>query len=309
MIRAETLGGSIVAIATPYSETGLDIDALHRLCLRQIRSGTSAIVVCGSTGEASALSPVEHALAIRTAVAAANGRVPVIAGCTAAATSVSLSLAAHAAREGADALLCAPPPYVKPTQPGIIAHMRGVAEASNLPLILYDVPSRTGVAIADQTVATLFERGLVVALKDATADLVRPLRLRALCGTALIQLSGDDATAGPYRATGGSGCISVTANLTPALCAALHQAWNSADLEAFVRFQLLLDPLHAALFRESNPIPLKAALEALGLCSGATRLPLTRAGVETRETLQRLLARLMPIEQQMATDTQPMLAH
>jgi 4-hydroxy-tetrahydrodipicolinate synthase len=283
------ISGSWVALVTPFRADGIDEDALGRLIDWQIQRGTSALVMCGSTGEAATLTPIEALRVIHIAVEAAAGRVPVIAGCTASATDHSVSLAVDAMRAGADALLCAPPPYVKPTQDGIIAHMRAVAHATDRPIVLYDIPGRTGVGIADATVGRLVDDQLIVALKDAAGDLSRPPRLRALCGDALLQLSGDDATAAGYRAMGGDGCISVTANVAPALCAAMHRAWDAAELAAFGRVRDQLDPLHAALFTESNPIPVKAALAELGLCSDAVRLPLTRATKATREKLRALL--------------------
>lgn len=286
-----SLSGSLVAIATPFHEHEYELDetALSLLCDRQIEHRTAAIVVCGSTGEASCLTPTEHERAVRIAVEAAAGRVPVIAGCTAIATAGSIQLATAAAHAGANGLLCAAPPYCKPTQEGLFAHIRAIAHASSLPIMLYDVPSRSGIGIADTTIARLFAEELIGALKDATADLSRPPRLRALCGDGLVQYTGEDATAAAYRAMGGAGCVSVTANVTPALCAALHNAWDKRDIARFARIRDLLDPLHAALFAESNPIPVKAALEIFGLCSGAVRLPLTRAMQQTRERLVHVL--------------------
>jgi 4-hydroxy-tetrahydrodipicolinate synthase len=274
--------------------------ALARLCERQVEHGTSAIIVCGSTGEAAALSAPEQARAIAVAVEAASSRVPVIAGCTAPATGASVVLAAGAARAGADGLLCAPPPYTRPTQAGIVAHIEAVAAASGLPVIVYDVPSRCAVAIADATVATLFERHLIVAIKDATADLSRLARLRALRATGLLQMTGDDATAAAYRAMGGDGCISVTANVTPMLCALMHRAWKTGAVKQFASLRDWLAPLHAALFVESNPIPVKAALAQLGLCAEALRLPLLPAVASTQALLQTVLAEVMPREERAA---------
>jgi 4-hydroxy-tetrahydrodipicolinate synthase len=298
-------GGSLTALVTPF-RTGIrdwlpvvrlpmpdgpavDLPVLARLCERQIEAGTAGLVVCGSTGEAASLSPAEQRDVIATAVRVARGRVPVIAGCAAPATAGAVALAHEARRAGAAALLCAPPPYVKPTQEGIFAHVRAVSHAADLPVMLYDVPARTGTAISDETVARLFRDGLIGALKDAAGDLSRPPRLRALAGEGLLLFSGDDATAAAYRAMGGAGCVSVTANIAPALCTQLHAAWEERDLTAFARLRDLLDPLHAALFAETNPIPVKAALEQLGLCDGLLRLPLTRAGSATRERLARVL--------------------
>jgi len=226
----------------------------------------------------------------------AANQVPVIAGCGAPATEAAAVLAIGAARNGAAALLCAAPPYSRPTQEGIISHVRAVAHAADLAVILYDVPGRVGVAIADETVARLYETGLVVGIKDAAGDLSRPVRLRALCGGELLQFSGDDATAPAYRAMGGHGCISVSANLTPALCAQMHAAWDRIDLIEFARLRDLLAPLHQALFLESNPIPVKAALCMAGLCNGDLRLPLTRARSGTLDALGVLLPEMMRAE-------------
>jgi 4-hydroxy-tetrahydrodipicolinate synthase len=286
------LGGSLTALATPFRETRVDWMALSRLTERQISRGTSALIVCGSTGEAAALTFSEYERAVRTVVEAAACRVPVIAGCNTLATSAAVALGIEAASAGANALLCAAPPYMKPTQEGIIAHVRALAHATDLPVVLYDVPSRSGVAIADDTIVRLHDAELIVGLKDATADLSRPTRLRARCGDAFTQWSGDDATAPAFRAMGGSGCISVTANVAPALCALMHHAWDNRDVSKFAALRDLLDPLHAVLFNESNPIPVKAALASLGLCTDEVRLPLTRA---IRSTQEKLLAVMPPV--------------
>jgi 4-hydroxy-tetrahydrodipicolinate synthase len=290
-------GGSMTAVITPFRNGAVDEAAFVGLCERQIARGATALVVCGSTGEAAAMQPEEQATVVRMACAVSKGRVPVIAGCQAPATEQAVNLAAMLSGAGADALLCAPTPYVKPTQQGIICHMRALAHVSDRPLVLYDVPGRTGVGIADSTVATLFERGIITVLKDATADVARVPRLRALCGPDLSQLSGDDATAPAYRAMGGHGCISVTANVAPALCARLHQAWDAGDLATFAELRDLLAPLSEALFIESNPIPLKAALAMLGLAVDEVRLPLTRASEATRERLSPILSAVMRAEE------------
>jgi 4-hydroxy-tetrahydrodipicolinate synthase len=288
------VGGSLIALVTPFRQTRVDWDALARLSERQIARGTAALVVCGSTGEAAALTQPEYARAVHTVVEVAAGRVPVIAGCTALSTSAAIALGCEAATAGVDGLLCAVPPYVKPTQEGIFGHIRAIAHATDLPIVLYDVPSRAGVPIADDSVARLYDAQFIVGLKDATADLSRPPRLRARCGERFMQWSGDDATAPGYRAMGGHGCISVTANVAPALCALRHAAWDHGDLVRFAELRDRLDPLHGALFVESNPIPVKAALASLKLCTNEVRLPLTRA---TPATEQKLLAAMAPMIQ------------
>ena len=291
------VGGSLTALATPFHDSRVDWDAFGRMAERQIERGTAALIVCGSTGEAASLMQCEYARAVHFVAQTARGRVPVIAGATAMCTSTAMALATEAAEAGADALLCAVPPYVKPTQDGIFAHVRAITQAADVPVVLYDVPSRAGTPISDDTVARLHDARLIVGVKDATGDVTRPPRLRERCGDAFMQWSGDDATAPAYRAMGGMGCISVTSNVAPALCALLHQAWDNGDLSRFAALRDLLHPLHAALFLESNPIPLKAALANLGLGSNEVRLPLTRALLATQEKLLAVMAPVMQAEE------------
>jgi 4-hydroxy-tetrahydrodipicolinate synthase len=300
------LGGSLTALVTPFRDSCVDWKALCHLTERQIERGTSALVVCGSTGEAASLILSEYSRAVRTVAEMSAGRAPVIVGCTALATAAAIAMASEAAAAGADALLCAVPPYVKPTQCGIIAHIRAIAHATDLPIVLYDVPSRSGTAISDDTIARLNDAELIVGLKDATADLSRPARLRARCGSAFLQWSGDDSTAPAHRAMGGVGCISVTANVAPALCALLHRCWGDGDMARFATLRDVLDPLNTALFNESNPIPVKSALAGLGLCTDEMRLPLTRASLATQQRLLTVMPSVMLAEEHAAH--QPTLA-
>ena len=290
------LKGSITALATPFRDGRIDEGAVVALVERQIRCGTAGLVICGSTGEAAMLSLADHAWLLRLVVAVVGRRIPVIAGCTAVTTDAASGLAVAASRAGADALLLAPPPYVKPTQAGIACHVRAVGRAAELPVILYDVPSRVGVAVADETVAWLHDGAHIIAIKDATGDLDRPLRLSRQCGDGLAQFCGEDALAVAHRAAGGVGCISVTANVAPALCAQLHARWEAGDVGGMAAIDAMLAPLHAALFLESNPIPLKAALAMLGLCGESLRAPLTPATEPTRQTLRMTLANVMQME-------------
>ena len=300
--------GSLVALVTPFRDRKIDGDAFSALCERQICRGSSGLVVCGSTGEAAALSGEEHGRVVAMAVEAAARRVPVIAGCGALATEQAVELSIGAACNGADALLCAPPPYVRPTQEGIVAHVRAVAHAGDLDVLLYDVPSRTGVAVDDATVVHLFESGLIIGIKDAAGDLSRPPRLRARCADGFRQFSGDDATSAAHRAMGGDGCISVTANVVPALCAAMHRAWASLDLLEFGRLRDLLAPLHHALFAESNPVPVKTALALADLCQGELRIPLIRATHSTVDRLGAILPAIMAADDEMAAKSRIRLA-
>jgi len=296
------LHGSIPALVTPFrpGDGELDESALARLAERAVSRGASGVVVCGSTGEAAAMSPEEQARAIHVVREAVGSRVPVIAGAGASCTQAAAAIAAAAETCGAAALLCAAPPYVKPSQEGLRAHLRAVASASGLPIILYDVPSRAGVRFQDETIAKLFEEGTIIAVKDATADLARPAALRRLCGADLRQLSGDDATSLAHLAMGGAGCISVTANLVPALCAAVQEAWREHDLDRAAELREWLFPLHQALFTETNPVSVKGAMGLLGLCDWTPRLPLLRAGDKGLAELEGILRDLMPMEDSLA---------
>ena len=294
------LRGSMVALVTPFRAGEVDYATLGQLCERQVEGGSAAIVVCGSTGEGASLTLAEHGRVVAVAVEAVAPRMSVIAGCGAPSTDAAVALAVEAARNGAAAMLCAPPPYCRPTQDGIFAHIRGVAHAVGRPVLAYDIPARVQVAIADATVARLYKSGLIVGIKDAGGSLSRPARLRALCGGDLVQLSGDDATAAAHRAMGGDGCVSVTANVAPALCARMHAAWNRADLAEFGRVRDVLAPLHDALALESNPIAVKAALCMMGLCDGQLRLPLTMASSATLDLLATIVAEVTRAEDDVA---------
>ncbi|MCR0981513.1 4-hydroxy-tetrahydrodipicolinate synthase [Roseomonas populi] len=301
------LRGAIPALVTPFfaGDAGtIDRAALSRLAARAAARGVGGLVACGSTGESPALSAVEHAQAVACVVEAARG-LPVVAGVGAPCTEAAVALAVAAEHVGASALLVSAPPYVKPGQEGLRAHVRAVAAATGLPVVLYDVPSRAGVAFADETVARLYDDGLITALKDASGDLSRPPRLARLCGPGLVQLSGDDATALAHLAMGGQGCVSVTANVAPALCSALQSAFAARDMGFAAEIRDLLAPLDAALFAETNPVPVKAALGLLGLCAPHPRLPLTRAEPATAARLSRAMAGVMAMEEAVAAERAP----
>jgi 4-hydroxy-tetrahydrodipicolinate synthase len=292
------LAGVLPALATPFRPDGpLDETALARLAERAASRGVAGLVVCGSTGEAAAMRPEEQARALAVAVEAVGSRLPVIAGIGAACTEAAVALAKAAALCGAAGLLVSAPPYVRPGQEGLQAHLRAVARAADRPILLYDVPGRAAAGFSDETVARLAEAAVIEGIKDATGDLARPARLRRLCGAGFAQFSGDDATAAAHLAMGGVGCISVTANLAPALCGALQHAWRIGDTERLGMIRDLLAPLQEALFLESNPIPVKAGLAMLGLADPTPRLPLTLARRETQEALRRAMAEVMPLEE------------
>jgi 4-hydroxy-tetrahydrodipicolinate synthase len=269
------LHGSITALITPYRGNTVDLECFAGLIRRQIERGTAAIVAGGSTGEAALLADEEHAQLIETAATAARRRIPVIAGIGSPSTERAVFLARQSERQGADMLLCSAPSYIRPTQEGLFRHIKAIHDAVRLPILLYDVPARTACAFADETVGRLSELARVTGIKDATADLARPARLRHLAGTDFLQFSGDDATTLHYRVAGGHGCISVVANIAPALCAHLQQRFEADDMTAAMRLNGRLQPLVQALSLESNPIPVKHAMARLGLCTDTLRLPLT----------------------------------
>jgi 4-hydroxy-tetrahydrodipicolinate synthase len=292
--------GSSAALPTPYSLGKVDFDALEAFCNRLIDRGISALVPCGTTGEAPLLTADEHHRVVARTVAAAAGRVPVIAGAGSNNTATAVELARSAERAGASALLCVTPPYLKPTQAGMMVHFRTIHDAVGIPIILYDVPSRTACALDDVTIRRLAELPRIIGLKDATGDIPRVARLRRRLGDQFLLLSGDDASQAAFRMAGGDGCISVTANVVPVLCAALHRACDER-LDADIQwFDQLLAPLHAALFLEANPIPLKRALSRLGLIGDGLRLPLTPLSLEADRKLERVLKAIMPAEEKEA---------
>lgn len=295
----DALRGSIPALVTPFDPDSLEPDfhALAHLADRAVLRGAGGLVVCGTTGEAPAMRPEEQARALHAVVESVAGRVPVLAGIGAPCTESAVALAEAAGHAGASGLLVSAPPYVRPGQEGLRAHVRAVVSRSGLPVMLYDVPSRAGVAFTDETVARLWEEGAIAAIKDATGDLSRPTRLRRLCGREFLQFSGDDGTAAAHLAMGGEGCVSVTANVAPALCAALDGAWRAGDLHRFAELRDLLAPLHQALFAETNPVPVKAALHLLGFCAPTPRLPLLRAGEATLALLARAMVEITPQEE------------
>jgi 4-hydroxy-tetrahydrodipicolinate synthase len=285
------LSGYAPALPTPFDLSGnLDGSAFERLCERQIREGATALVVCGTTGEASTLSRAEHDAIVRMAIGVAQGRVPVVAGAGSNATSHAIELSRDAEAAGADALLSVVPYYNKPMQAGIYAHFRAIADAAGLPIILYDVPSRTVCGLADDTLARLAECSKFIGLKDATGDLARPARLRARLGSEFRLLSGDDATAAGFIEQGGNGCISVTSNVGPGLCRSMYLASKQGHTARARALAAAVAELTAALFRESNPVPVKYALSGMRLMSPAVRLPLVEASHDTKAEIDAVLA-------------------
>ncbi len=289
-LRLRSLTGYAPAVPTPFkSDGGIDYRALQVFCDLQINEGATALVVCGTTGEAPTLSPTEQVTVIQIAVDAAAGRVPVIAGAGSNSTAHAIELTRDAEAAGADAILSVVPYYNKPTQAGLYAHFSAIADSTGLPIILYDVPSRTVVGLADETIARLAELPRFVGLKDATGDLGRLFRLRSLLGPDFKLLSGDDATAPAFIAQGGDGCISVTSNLVPRLCREMFTAYEQGLIHKARQLAQPVARLSAVLFLETNPTPLKYALGLVGLMSPSVRLPLVEPTSATRSRISTAL--------------------
>ena len=267
--------GSITALITPMTETGAPDEAAYaRFIDWQITQGTSAIVPVGTTGESPTLSHAEHRRAVEIAVEAAAKRVPVIAGAGSNSTAEAVSLAQHARQVGADAVMVVTPYYNKPSQEGLYRHYVAVADAAGLPVIIYNIPSRSVVDMTPETMGRLAKHPNIVGVKDATANLARPLHTRRACGADFIQLSGEDHTVLSFMAAGGHGCISVTANIAPKLCAQMHAAWAEGRLAEAMTIQDSLVPLHDAMFCEASPGPAKYGASLLGFTTPHVRLPL-----------------------------------
>lgn len=285
--------GSLVALITPMRSDGaLDEAALERFVDWQITEGSHGLVPVGTTGESPTLSHDEHMRVVEITVATAQGRVPVIAGAGSNSTSEAISLSKHAKAAGADAALVVTPYYNKPTQEGLFRHFTAVADAADLPIVIYNIPGRSVVDMSVETMARLSRHPNIVGVKDSTADLARPLRTRAACGPEFANLSGEDHTAVAFLAAGGVGCISVTGNVAPRLCSEMHSAWQEGQVAAAMAIQDRLLPLHDALFCESSPGPVKHAASLLGHADEFCRLPLVPVAEATRGRVRAALVGL-----------------
>ncbi|MBR6565084.1 MAG: 4-hydroxy-tetrahydrodipicolinate synthase [Clostridia bacterium] len=277
--------GIATALITPITEQGVDYEAFGKLIDWQINEGVNALVVAGTTGEASTFGDDEHREVIDFAVKYVNGRVPVIAGTGSNDTNYALDLTRCACESGADAVLVVTPYYNKATQKGLVKMFTAIADASTVPVILYDVPSRTGVAIAPETVAALAEHPNIVALKAASGDISKIAKTAQLCGDKIDIYSGNDDQIIPVMSIGGKGCISVLSNLLPRETVKMSETFFSGDVKAAAKMQLDFIPLVDALFSEVNPIPVKAAMAKMGFCEDYLRLPLTPMEDNTRAVL------------------------
>lgn len=288
------LSGFMPAVPTPFTaDDRIDVAAFERFCDLQIRAGATALVVCGTTGESPTLSAEEQHELIAAARNVARGRVPLIAGAGSNATGHAIALSRGAERAGADALLSVVPYYNKPTQAGVLAHFQAIADAVRIPVILYDVPSRTVVGLMDATVARLAAHPRIVGLKDATGDITRCARLRPIVPDGFRLLSGDDATAQAYIAQGGDGCISVTSNIAPGLCRDLHDALGCGRLTEARRLSKLFTALTTALACSVNPVAVKYALSLFGLMLPTVRLPLVPLAPDDQHELASVCRKLI----------------
>ena len=283
--------GAAVAIITPMNADGsVNFEELGRIIDDQIAHGTDAIVICGTTGESPTLSDEEHTACIRYAVKQAAGRVPVIAGTGSNDTKYAIWLSQQAQADGADALLLVTPYYNKTTQAGLIAHFTAMADAAGIPVILYNVPSRTGLNIAPETALELSKHPLINGIKEASGNISQVAKIAQLCGDELNIYSGNDDQVVPLLSLGGKGVISVVSNVKPELMHNCCKAWFDGDTRKACQLQLEILPLADALFCEVNPIPVKYAMNVLGWNAGACRLPLVEPSDAHKEKIEQALA-------------------
>ncbi|WP_337995840.1 4-hydroxy-tetrahydrodipicolinate synthase [Oleispirillum naphthae] len=278
--------GSMTALVTPFRNGKVDEKAFADFVDWQIKEGTHALIPCGTTGESPTLSHAEHDRVIEICIEVSRGRAPVIAGAGSNSTEEAIRLSKHAQAAGADALLVVTPYYNKPNPEGQYLHFKAVAEAVNLPVFIYNIPGRSVIDMSVATMARLAALPNIVGVKDATADLVRPLKVRTQIGPEFIQLSGEDATVTAFLAQGGVGCISVTANVAPNLCSQLHTAWMEGDFAKVWELRDRLMPLHDAMFCEPNPGPAKYAASLLGRVLADCRLPLAPLAAESKAKVE-----------------------
>jgi len=279
--------GSMVALVTPMLPDGaVDEAAFARFVEWQIDQGTHGIIPVGTTGESPTLSHDEHKRVVEIAVEVAARRIPVIAGTGSNSTAEAIELTAHAKAAGADAALIVTPYYNKPTQEGLFLHYSAIADAVELPIIIYNIPGRSVIDMSVATMARLAKHRNIVGVKDATANLTRPLHTTRACGPAFCQLSGEDHTALAFLAAGGHGCISVTANIAPRLCSEMHTAWAAGRIREAMAIQARLVPLHDAMFVETSPGPVKYAASLLGYGADFCRLPMAPVAAATREQVR-----------------------
>ncbi len=284
--------GSITALITPFRSGAVDERAVQELVERQITAGTHGLVPVGTTGESATLSDEEHERVVRICVQTAAGRVPVIGGTGSNDTAYAISMAQRLEKTGVDAVLSVTGYYNRPNQSGILAHYTALHDATNIPIILYNIPARTVVGLSRETMAALSRLERIVGVKDATGDLARVALQRRECSRDFVQLSGEDMTAVGFNAMGGVGCISVSSNVAPELCAHIQEACLSDDYDTARALQDRLTPLHDALFSDASPGPTKYALSLMGLCTDELRLPMVGPGDASKAKVRSALEEL-----------------
>lgn len=286
------LHGSLPALMTPFKNGEIDWPAYENIIEWQIEQGSTGVVPCGTTGESPTLSHEEHMALVKKCVEVVNKRVPVLAGTGSNSTREAVDFTRHAKECGADAALVVAPYYNKPGPEALYAHYKKLNDACAFPIVVYNVPGRTVIDITTETLARIAGLPHVIGVKDASNDLARPPLLRGLVGDDFIQLSGEDGTVSAFYAQGGHGCISVTANVAPKLCAQQYQAWVDQDYARFAEIRDMLAPLHKALFIEASPQPVKYAASKLGLCTDEVRMPLIPASKACRDAVDAAMEKL-----------------
>ncbi len=284
--------GSITALITPFKDGGVDEAALRKLVDWQIAEGTHGLVPVGTTGESPTLSHDEHERVVEIVVDAGANRVPIIAGAGSNSTAEAIAFTQHAERAGADGVLHVTPYYNKPTQDGLFAHFQAIDAATQLPILIYNIPGRSVVDMTPETMGRLAELKNIIGVKDATAELSRVGQQAGTCGDDFIQLSGEDATAVEFIKQGGHGCISVCSNVAPKLCSAMQEAARNGDYVTAEQLLAKLLPLMDALFCETSPSPVKYAMMRLGLCEEEIRLPMLPATQNARDQVDAALHQL-----------------
>ena len=283
------LKGSMPALITPFKNGAVDLEGLKALVEWHIAEGSHGLVPVGTTGESPTLSHEEHEAVVSAVVEAAAGRIPIVAGAGSNNTAESLRFMHHAKDVGASAALVVTPYYNKPTQEGLIAHFKTLHDACDLPIVIYNIPGRSVVDMSPETMGELAKLPRIIGVKDATGDLARVCQQRITCGPHFLQISGEDATAHGFNAQGGIGCISVTANVAPALCAQLQEACLAGDYSAALTLQDRLMPLHQAIFTEPGLVGAKYGLSLLGRCEDSVRLPLTPLSDLTKALIEQAM--------------------
>ncbi len=281
--------GSMTALITPFKDGKVDEDAYQSFVDWQINEGTDALVPCGTTGESPTLNHGEHKRVTELCIEVAADRVPVIAGTGSNSTDEAVQLTIHAKKAGAAAALVVTPYYNKPTPEGQYRHYKAICDAADLPVLIYNIPGRSVIDMSVETMARLAELPNIVGVKDATSDLARPIATRLAISKDFCQISGEDATIVPFLAAGGVGCISVTANIAPRLCADLHQAWQGGDMDTVMDLQDRMMPLHMAMFCETSPGPVKYAASLLGKCNAEARLPICEISKANKEHVKQAM--------------------